>query len=208
MSLSIHSANLVQSFRLESLPSYDQAVQLIDFYAHNVCWTYHFVHVPTLRRQLQKTYQQLEQGHLPEPSVLALISTVFALTKYFSHQSTSLSEIRATPTEQGCGEFVALASRALAEARHLDNPTVESIQAVLLIASSLLLNMGAMTAFRLLFTAMFMSAQVLLIHQIDSPKNQQLRQNTIHDRVELEIKRRLWWHIASSDWYDIFLQPL
>lgn len=106
--------------------------------------------------------------------------------------------------EQGYGEFVSLASRALAEARHLDNPTVESIQAVLLLASSLLLNMGAMTAFRLLLTAMFMSAQVLLIHQIDSPKNQRLRQNMSYDRVELEIKRRIWWHIASSDWYNGF----
>jgi hypothetical protein len=159
-----------------------------------------------LNRQFQQTYDQLSRNQPPDPSVLALICTIFALSKYFTHQSSTSPDAGVTaPEEQGYGEFVELASRALAEARHLDHPTVESIQAVLLLASSLLLNMGAMTAFRLLLTAMFMSAQALLIHQIDSPKNQRLRNETDCNRVELEIKRRIWWHITSSDWIFAFI---
>jgi hypothetical protein len=183
------------------LPPYERAVQLLDLYAHHVCWNYHFIHVPTLRRHLQRAYEQLEHGVLPEHSILALLCTVIALAKYFAQKSWALGENAASPDEQTYGDFVALASRALAQARHLDNPSLESIQAVILLASHLLLNTGATTAFRVLLTAMFMSAQALLIHQIDSPKNQKLRENTNYDRVELEMKRRLWWHIASSDWY-------
>lgn len=196
----------LKQYRYELLPTYERAIELLDFYTHNVCWTYHFIHLPTLRRQLQQTYTLLSQNQPPDPSVLALICTIFALSKYFTHHSSTSSDTgSANFGEQGYGEFVSLASRALAEARHLDHPTVESIQAVLLLASSLLLNTGAMTAFRLLLTAMFMSAQVLLIHQIDSPKNQRLRAETDYDRVELEIKRRIWWHITSSDWIFAFI---
>ncbi|KAF2686189.1 hypothetical protein K458DRAFT_363820 [Lentithecium fluviatile CBS 122367] len=196
------STHLTCSQWREQLPSYERAVQLLDFYAHNVCWTYHFVHVPTLRRHLQQTYQYLEQDGSPEPSVLALLCSVFALAKYFTHQQGTGNEV---PGEQGYGTLVALTSRALSQARHLDHPTLESIQAVLLLASSLLLNTGATTAFRILLTAMYMSAQALLIHQIDSPKNQQQRRNTAYDHVELEMKRRIWWHIASSDWIFAFI---
>lgn len=163
---------------------------------------YHFLHVPTLRRQLRETYEQLGRDVLPAPSVLALICAIFALSTYFSRQSTLSSENLGRPGDDAHGDFVSLTSRALAEARHLDHPSLESMQAVLLLSSSLLLNMGMITnnGFRVLLTAMFTSAQALLIHNVDSPKNEKLRQKTGYDRVELEMKRRIWWHIASSDW--------
>jgi len=191
--------------RYEVLPAYERAIQLVDFYAHNVCWTYHFMHLPTLHRQLQQTYAQLSRNQTPEPSILALLCAVFAVAKYFSKPATSLSsdEAFAVIEERSYCEFVSLASRALAEAQHLDHPTVESIQAVLLLTSCLLLNLGHMTAYRSLITLMFMSAQALLIHQVDSPTNRRLRQNTEYNRVELEIKRRIWWHIVSTDWYPL-----
>jgi hypothetical protein len=185
-----------------TLPTYDRAVQLLDFYTFNVSWTYHFLHLPTLRRHLQTTYFQLSENQSPDPTVLALICCVFAVAKYFVNPATCASheeDVSGTGERNPC-EFITLASQMLAEARHLDHPTLESIQAVLLLASHLLMNLGHMTSFRSLLTTMFMSAQAIGIHQVDSQKNQRLRQSTNYDHVELELKRRIWWHIVSSDW--------
>ncbi|PGH20805.1 hypothetical protein AJ80_03432 [Polytolypa hystricis UAMH7299] len=185
----------------EFLPPYSRAVEFLEFYGTHVVWTYHFVHMPTLRRHLDETYQKLACGSSVEPSVVALLCAIFALATYF---------LRSTPYSRSSNyreyrEFVSLTSQALAEARHIDSPTIESIQAVLLLAGSLFLNLGAIPGFRVLLTTMFLCAHTLQFHQVDSPKNQRLRQNTPYDRIELEMKRRIWWLIASSDWLSAFI---
>ncbi|KAM5456177.1 hypothetical protein MaudCBS49596_001198 [Microsporum audouinii] len=197
--LTITSSQL-QSF----LPSYSRAIEFVDYYQEHVCWAYRLLHMPTLRRHVLETYQQIGADLRPNLPVLALICAVFALSKYFS-LSTSAFNGSDMSRDRSYQEYVEMASQALAVARHLEHPTVESIQTVLLVATCLLGNTGAIRSARVLAAAMYMSAQALSLHQLDSPKNKRLRQNGPYDRLELEIKRRIWWHIASTDWVFAFI---
>ncbi|KAF3482538.1 C6 zinc finger domain-containing protein [Arthroderma uncinatum] len=151
-----------------------------------------------------ETYQQVGAGLMPNLSVLALVCVVFALSKYFA-SSTSAFQGSDTSRDKSHQEYVEMASRALAETGHLENPTIESIQAVLLAGTCLLGNTGAIRSARVLAAAMYMSAQALSLHQVDSPKNKRLRQKGPYNKLELEIKRRIWWHIASTDWIFAFI---
>ncbi|KAK2865168.1 hypothetical protein FQN49_003841, partial [Arthroderma sp. PD_2] len=172
--------------------------------ADNVCWAYRLLHMPTLRRQVLETYQQIGAGQMPNLPVLALVCAVFALAKYFS-LSTSAFQTSDTSRDKPHQEYVEMSSRALAEAGHLENPTLESIQAVLLVGTCLLGNTGAIRSSRVLAAAMYISAQALSLHQVDSPKNKRLRQKGPYNKLELELKRRIWWHIASTDWVFAFI---
>ncbi|EFR00541.1 C6 zinc finger domain-containing protein [Nannizzia gypsea CBS 118893] len=186
------------------LPPYPRAVELVDYYQEHVGWAYHLLHMPTLRRHLLETYQQIGLGYIPNLPILALICAVFALSKFFS-QSTSAFSASDTSQDKTHQEYVGMASQALAEARHLEHPTVESIQTVVLIGICLLVNAGAIRSARALSGAMYISAQALSLHQLDSPKNKSLRQQGQYNKLDLEIKRRLWWHIASTDWVYAFI---
>ncbi|KAF3896469.1 C6 zinc finger domain-containing protein [Trichophyton interdigitale] len=186
------------------LPPYSRAVELVDYYQEHVGWAYCLLHMPTLRRYLLETYQQLGAGYTPSLPVLALICAVFALAKFFS-QSTSAFSASDTSREKSHQEYIGMAGQALAEAKHLEHPTVESIQTGTLIGICLLVNTGAIRSARALSGAMYMSAQALGLHQLDSAKNKRLRQKGPYDKLDLEIKRRLWWHIASTDWVYAFI---
>ena len=45
------------------------------------------------------------------------------------------------------------------------------------------------------------SAHILRLHKLDSPRERKLRAQNGFDAVDLEIKRRVWWNIVSTDWY-------
>ncbi|PYI02608.1 hypothetical protein BO78DRAFT_432729 [Aspergillus sclerotiicarbonarius CBS 121057] len=40
------------------------------------------------------------------------------------------------------------------------------------------------------------------IHCLDSPKAREKRRINGCDGVEIEVQRRIWWHMVSSDWYE------
>lgn len=77
---------------------------------------------------------------------------------------------------------------------------MESIQVVLLIAQHLLPNIGGIATFRVLFTTAMHSARSLGFDQIDSTQSKKRRAGKALNYVELETKRRIWWHIVSTDW--------
>lgn len=43
-------------------------------------------------------------------------------------------------------------------------------------------------------------AHCMGLHRLDSSENKERRKTGNYDLITLEVKRRLWWHIASSDW--------
>ena len=61
-------------------------------------------------------------------------------------------------------------------------------------------NLGAIATLRTLQATVTQTARALGLHQIDSDANKKRRENKLVDWVELEVKRRLWWHVCSTDW--------
>jgi hypothetical protein len=136
---------------LSILPSREQARPLVQYFIQKVNWIYHLVHVPTLERNFTTLYDDIEGKQQPRYEVLALMSTVFALSTYFQDlQSLAISR-----------RWTLLAQSALCAANYVTEPTLETIQCVLLIAQHLLPNVGGIAIFRVLFSTALHSARSL-----------------------------------------------
>lgn len=178
-----------------TLPSKATAELLFNHYANNLNWVYHIIHVPTTRQQLLGIYASLEACRKPTSSHLALVATTLAVAVYF--RSKLLETAAVSEQEKGsCMKWSLLAQRALSEANHLTSPSLESLQATI-IMTQFLPNYGQNTSFTATLTH---TAHMLQLHKVDSVRNRKLREETGYDAVELEVKRRIWWYIAGTDW--------
>jgi hypothetical protein len=178
-----------------TLPSKATAELLFNHYANNLNWVYHIIHVPTTRQQLLGIYASLEACRKPTSSHLALVTTTLAVAVYFRPKLLETAAVR--EQEKGsCMKWSLLAQRALSEANHLTSPSLESLQATI-IMTQFLPNYGQNTSFT---ATLAHTAHMLQLHKVDSVRNRKLREETGYDAVELEVKRRIWWYIAGTDW--------
>ena len=198
------------------LPSKGQAIALFEFYVAKVNWLYHIIHVPTVRKQLVDVYTALGRDQMPPYDQLALVTTIITLAAYFS--PGPLGGIDHDDLHSACFKnWSFLSQDSLTAANYILTPTVESLQALILVIISapdvehftnqdfklshnLLPNLGATAMFSVIRATTVTMAQALALHRIDSSENQQRRKTEKYDLVMLEVKRRIWWHIASSDW--------
>jgi hypothetical protein len=118
------------------LPSRDQARALFEFYAAHVNWLHHIIHVPSVRKLLDETYSTLNKQQLPPYNHIALLATIFSLSAYFSRRS--LGETLGKNELQSCfRKWSFLAQRCLSAANYICNPSIEALQALLMVSSLL-----------------------------------------------------------------------
>ncbi|KAJ5555319.1 hypothetical protein N7461_003789 [Penicillium sp. DV-2018c] len=81
--------------------------------------------------------------------------------------------------------------------------SVEHLQATIIISYVIYNSQGFSPMFRSLHSNMITMAWELSLHKTDSP---QMKGQTDPQpsRIEAEVKRRIWWHIASTDWLLAF----
>jgi hypothetical protein len=172
------------------------------YYFDEINWLYYIIHVPTVRKQFDELYMCLESNQLPNYGHLALISTIYAICAYFSSPSTDLCFKNAEGTSY-CHRWTLLAQEALSAANCLSNPTLETLQSLLLISQHLIPNVGALASLKTFIATATHAARALSLHQTDSVSNKRQRENMEVDWAEVEVKRRIWWHITSTDWYVV-----
>lgn len=78
----------------ESLPNIFppriEGQNLLDYYIDHVNWIYQIIHVPTVQNIFDTIYDHMEQNQLPEYGHIAIVSTIFALSAYFSSPQSKL----------------------------------------------------------------------------------------------------------------------
>lgn len=158
----------------------------------------HIIHVPTVRKNFHNLYSDIENQQKPNYAHLALITTLFTLSVYFCASSSYLNSHKKTDIHQ----WASVARDALSAAECLAKPTLETLQSICLLAHHIIPNVGSISAIRILTATILHLARTLSIHLIDSLSNKKLREVGGVDWAEVEVKRRVWWHIASTDWYE------
>ena len=146
------------------LPNRRQGDALLEFFLDEILWIYHIIHVPTVRKHFDNLYTAIEDRQEPEYGPLALISTLYALTAYFSSQSSDLF-FNYTESMPYCYKWTLLyvtslfspscasgnadddlphisAQDALSAANCLACPTIETLQSLIYIAQHLMPNIG------------------------------------------------------------------
>jgi len=162
---------------------------------------YRNLHIPTTWRLLKEMYDDLESNRLPSATQLAFFLGIFAGSAYVSKRNFQLE----------CFASCQRSPLALGELWHqqavflLTKPPVPpSTQA--LIATMTLAHLctqieGFSGSFGILAMSGLQIARTMRVHRLDSRYFREERRKNGADMVDVELKRRVWWHIVASDWF-------
>ena len=186
---------------LRILPPSSCTSSLLENYSQQIGWIFPVIHPPTFESHVENVYANLENGQKPDLGHLAIVATVFALSAYYFTSSGKLP-FDAHEARTYAFLWFNLARSTLRTTNFIVMPTIETIQSVILLSHHLLLGTGAIEVNKILLSAALQSCRTLKFHLIDSTANRENREeNKLEgiDHASLEIKRRIWWHVASTD---------
>ncbi|KAJ9631306.1 hypothetical protein H2204_008248 [Knufia peltigerae] len=184
------------------LPPKDEASMLLDYYVKHVDELQHVLFVPHLRTVMEKLYANLHQRLSIAYGQLALLLTVFASSAaMFSH--FSCDRIAQFPPSSAAHASLVWANSAL-EVMEFSRRTaaggLEEIQAAILMAFLLYHVEGFSARSRRLFAGAISTARDMGLHKLDATPSQSSNSPKAADPVDIEIQRRVWWHVVATDW--------
>ena len=184
------------------LPCKTLAKSFLDVYHQNIEFLHHVTYRPHVCRTLDQVYAAIDTGNRPHPGAVALLLSIFA--------SSAALQVAISPHDDILG-ISALEANALCtiwakslfdcldHSRRLGTASIEELQA-------------SITSFFLMYnlegfsgrsrSGMVLSlaiARDLGLHRLDHPDTRQPSQVGL-DKVETEVRRRIWWHLAATDW--------
>ncbi|KAI1125268.1 hypothetical protein F5Y10DRAFT_12247 [Nemania abortiva] len=176
----------------------EEALTLLRDFFENPYHLLPIVYEPSVRSLVETFYTQVEQGHEGDPTAAALILSIASLgASFFNHRGTAHTIFAST--EAATRASFVWRQTALTI---LDDPqfptagSLESCQARAILAYAVSNLEGCSALFRLLHSSSVAIARDISLHLIDSTATAR----TSDDNATREIKRRLWWHLAATDW--------
>ncbi|KAK4041459.1 hypothetical protein C8A01DRAFT_34543 [Parachaetomium inaequale] len=176
----------------------EQAMALLQDYLDHVYPLLPVIHGPTTRHLIRKFYDGLSRREQLTPQTAALILGMSAISAYFWQPDTGHHSRFASAKEAAQASLLwrDWASDILTNTpQESGNTTLEGVQAWTLLSFMVQNVEGASYRFRFLHNCSLAAARELLLHLVDSPKS-----DRSEDRVTRELKRRIWWHAAVTDW--------
>ncbi|KAG9783468.1 hypothetical protein KCU88_g3020, partial [Aureobasidium melanogenum] len=182
-------------------PSYNDAMALLYHYIQTVDATYRMLHHPTAWHLLRVLYDDLEANRLPSATQVSFFLCIFAGSAYVSRKKLNFE----SPSLQGHSQ-VTLAELWVRRAVSLLTeppapPSVEALQTGVGLMHLCTQIEGLRGSFGALAMLSLQMARAMNIHRLDTQPNREHRRKNGADMVELETKRRIWWHMVASDWY-------
>ncbi|KAK8162237.1 putative Zn(II)2Cys6 transcription factor [Phyllosticta citrichinensis] len=190
----------------DQLPARKHALELLDHFAMVVDCKYRLLHVPSTRTLVEETYQGLIEGTEPPRTTLLLLFSIFASSAYFWTKNLSDKlQVSLATARNAFNVFSKIAVSLVDQDGQTVKPSMMALQAISILTHLFNNSDGFSTTFHLLRSMGCLMAQSLRIHHLDTPQSQHERKVNGSNMVEVEVKRRIWWHIVSSDWLLSFL---
>lgn len=198
------TTNKVNLLRQVLLPTKEEALSLYDNYINSVGALYHILHFPTTRRLIESMYTRLAVAQEKVSHAhIALVLAIVATGAYFWTPASAAPKptFHSTTQSEHCSMlWTKWTMDVLENNRRTVFPAVEDLQATILICH-LITNIEGFTArTRFLYSTSLNMARDMGLHLIDSPRNRLKGANSDDGFIALEVKRRLWWYCAASDW--------
>jgi hypothetical protein len=186
---------------LRQFPTRNDAEVLLNHFIRTFDAMYRNLHVPSTWRLLKEMYNDLDANRLPSPTQLAFFLSIFAGNAYVSKVSLQVE----------CSTSGRRSPLALAESWHKQAvflltkppvpPSTQALIAMMTLAHLCTQIEGFSGSFGILAMSGLQMARTMRIHRLDSHHFREERRKNGADMVDVELKRRVWWHIVASDWY-------
>ncbi|KAJ5624774.1 transcriptional regulator family: Fungal Specific TF [Penicillium lagena] len=203
----IHSGHLASREKPSTihLPSYlppkTETISLFRYYCNFLDYLYHLIIPARVERSIENIYEKVSRNESIDLNHLALIFSIISTSTFFQ----LLTE--ASEYAEVCGQELAfLTGAALIQSNHIANPTVEGLQATMILGHHLpSMSSNPSVSGLFLHGSLVSQAKSLGLHLLDTPRAIQERGITGFDKVDVELKRRLWWDLVSYEWLLGFL---
>ncbi|KAJ5949978.1 hypothetical protein N7454_001562 [Penicillium verhagenii] len=178
------------------LPSEAEVLDLVDYYCNYLDYQYHLVIAQRTRQDIHVLYDSIAQNKAIDLNVLALLFSISATAMFFKVLSTDSAE----RAESRSRDAAFLAGASLIQGNFMSYPTVAGLQASLIIGHHLSgLTLVPSVASFFVPGTMIGQAKSLGLHFLDAPSSEDDRRANGYDKADVELKRRLWWDIATYD---------
>ncbi|KAF5488873.1 putative transcription factor lepB [Colletotrichum fructicola] len=175
----------------------EEAMSLLEDFTNNPFHMLPIIHAPTTRAMIDTFYNTLSQGQDPSAAQAALILSIAATSAFFFNENSKAFSTFASSEDatQAALAWFRSALNILDQSQQITYGCLAEVQARTILAYLIYNFEGCSGRFRFLHSCSLASAREGLVHLVDSPNSEQQ-----DDATTREIKRRVWWHIAATDW--------
>jgi hypothetical protein len=183
------------------LPPRTQARELFSHFLRTMQPTFGVLHIPSTQALMEQIYESMLEGEEPSSTNLVLLLSIFAGAALVWTPQL-LEKLSATSAEAKA----AFASYGRLAISILDNivqpvaPSTVALEAIITLTHVLSNADGFPDKVQMLRTRALFMARAIQIHRLDTVKNSEERRLEECNMVEIEVQRRIWWHMVSSDW--------
>lgn len=178
------------------LPPKPEALNLFRYYCDNLDFHFHAIIPHDVERQIETIYERHHRHEVIDLNHTALLFSILASALHYKlHPEPSI------PASAYSQAAVFLSGAALIQSNYMAYPTIEGLQATMVVAQSLSSShlppaVSALFAPRLCIN----QAINMKLHLVDAPR--MTRERSVGDvpNAGVELKRRIWWSLVSNDW--------
>lgn len=180
------------------VPARETAVSLLNSYEAQMNTIQSVIHLPTVRQKLSNFYTALHHQQPVEVGFVALLLAICASIGFWDRHL----DVSSTSFVMMSKASTFLSKQAIYATEHTRlsaQISIEAVQASILLTFHICHLEGFTSRTRLLHNSALTMARELGLHMLDAPRSA-ARPKSETGIIEMEVGRRIWWHLASSDW--------
>ncbi|KAL6249045.1 hypothetical protein RBB50_004108 [Rhinocladiella similis] len=191
---------------LNRLPPWDEARLLFDHFFVALHPTFGVLHIPSTRSMMEETYRNASDGDTE-----VCVANILMLFSIFAGAALSwtpqfLRNLGAVQKDAKAA-FKAYTHLAISILDHDRGEFPTSISALAAVTTlAFVVSNASFSLFdvHLLRCRCMLMAKVMQIDRLDTVKCREDRRLKGYNMVEIEVQRRIWWHLVASDWLGAF----
>lgn len=200
----LRSAQHTQARRLH-IPPLDLAMAALNIYSEHLDAAQHVMHVDSARESFDLVYSQIELEQTPSPGRVALILAVCSTIGFYQHAGFQLGALIISDHDVAAQVSMRWAREALAAIEQtrvaVESTGLEALQAAMILVFLFYHLEGLTFRTRMLHASCIAMARDLGLHKTDASVRQPT-ETLQADLVEKEVRRKMWWHVACTDWWE------
>ncbi|KAK6837095.1 hypothetical protein RU639_001456 [Aspergillus parasiticus] len=178
------------------LPDIHLARLLFEHYVQTADCLHREIHVPSTRALLEATYNELSRSIMGSDETITFFLSIFASSAFYvchSHSHSISDQLKDASTWHSTWKEAVIS--ALLQPDAIGSSSLVSLQTILIMTYLTWDTEGQSSMFHTLRSIAHTKAIQMKIHRLDAH-----HPTEDDDVIVTELKRRLWWHLASTDW--------
>ncbi|KAF7193838.1 putative transcription factor lepB [Pseudocercospora fuligena] len=190
------------------VPTYDVALAFLDAYAEHLDAMQHIMHIDSARSCIEHTYRKIKSGHEVDPGALTLILGICASVGFYWTVGSSSGQSLFSDQQKALKASKVWAKQSLYATEQMRlstiTSTLEGVQGCIILMFIYYHMEGLTSRVRLMLATAITVARDLGLHRTDAPGSS-LPTATQADLIDIEVRRKCWWHLTCTDWFMSFI---